>query len=101
MTDKSFGIHEEMAAQYALAPPIHTLRSVGLALYSTPRVIVLSQAHAATLVVAHKFADLNYQPGFCTPARPDRGKVLQATQRILFSNELVKPMNLEAHAVDE
>src|SRR5579859_7194835 len=100
MTDKSFGIHEEMSAQYAPAPPIHTLRSVGLALYSTPLVIVLSQAHAATLVVAHKFADLNDQPGFCTSSRPARGKVWQATQRILFTNELGKPMNLEALAVD-
>jgi hypothetical protein len=100
MTDESFGIHKEMSAQYAPTPGIHTPRSVGLALYSTPRVIVLSHAHAATLVVAHKFADRNDQPGFCTSSRPARGKVWQATQRILFSNELGKPMNLEAPAVD-
>jgi hypothetical protein len=38
-------------------PAIHTACSVGLALYSTPGVIVFSHAHAATLVMSHKFAD--------------------------------------------
>jgi hypothetical protein len=58
MTGKSFGIHEGMSAQYASpTPAIHTACSVGLALYSTPRVIVFSHTHAATLVMSRKFTD--------------------------------------------
>jgi hypothetical protein len=58
MTGKGFKIHKNMSAQYASpTPAIHTACSVGLALCSTPWVIAFLHAPAATLVVAHKFAD--------------------------------------------
>ena len=58
MTGKSFRIYGDISAPYASpTPAIHTACSVGLALYSTLRVIVFSHAHAATLVRSQQFAD--------------------------------------------
>src|SRR5437879_3838885 len=58
MTGESFRIYGDISAQYASpTPAIHTACSVGLALYSTLRVIVFPHAQTATLVMSHQLAD--------------------------------------------